>query len=277
MTNSLYKKLLVLTDFSSHANSAVQIAIDIAKKTDAEIHLLHYFAVPLDWGDLDPLHENLYPTVNILLDQVKRQLSDVEKRVQSQGVPVQKYLSINEGMGYINDYITAHHIDLVFMGIKGDGILNIGSFTTKVLHLSTTPVMIVNSYTAPVTFDRITYCTNFATSEKSTLIAIQQVAEQFKSHLDAIYVNTPSSFQSTGQIKNQKQGFFNEGSSISIQVIDEFTIEAGIAHYCEEQRTNLIALNIHPSGYFSQLFSHALVEKVSQKTTIPILCFPLKK
>ena len=43
----LPRKILVPTDFSPHAEHAMQYAVELAKKLGASLHLLHAYAVPV--------------------------------------------------------------------------------------------------------------------------------------------------------------------------------------------------------------------------------------
>ena len=52
------KKIIVPTDFSEHANYALKVAAQIAKKQNAEIHLIHMLELPNAGADaLSNAHE----------------------------------------------------------------------------------------------------------------------------------------------------------------------------------------------------------------------------
>jgi nucleotide-binding universal stress UspA family protein len=63
------KTILVPTDFSDGSKSAVNTAIEIAKKGNTQIHFLHVLSTPVDWLKLNKSQEKtiLIPSKKLAL------------------------------------------------------------------------------------------------------------------------------------------------------------------------------------------------------------------
>jgi len=57
------KKILIPTDFSSCADNAINVALEIARKVRAEVQFVHCLPVPTDWVSLGADQDKLYPEV----------------------------------------------------------------------------------------------------------------------------------------------------------------------------------------------------------------------
>ena len=145
------KSILVPTDFSQEADNALDFAIQLAKKIEAEIKLLHVIELPSGsfkvTGDIyagtDTL-DNVY-TIQ-LLDSIKNNLANLEKSVADQGVKVSSKMEKGNVYRHISGDITEENTDLIVMGTKGatgwKEVL-IGSNAERVIRNSHVPVFTV--------------------------------------------------------------------------------------------------------------------------------------
>jgi nucleotide-binding universal stress UspA family protein len=142
------QRILVPTDFSPSASQAIERAVDLAKLTNAEIHLLHAYEIPVGVG---------VPGVPLAIppeffDQVRdasqHQLDEVAKRVAARGLKVQSHLTCDTPARAILDASEQIHVDLIVMGTRGrTGMKHVllGSVAERTVRLSTCPVVTVKS------------------------------------------------------------------------------------------------------------------------------------
>jgi len=146
--------ILIPTDFSAVANNALSYAIDLAKKTGAQIHVLHVKHVPV--------MDASFPaeTYQIYLDEIdkaaKMGMEELEKNIlKTSGV---KY-DLQTVMGFVHDelqhFVKRHDIDLIVMGTTGASGLQeifIGSNAASVVSKSEVPVMVIPHLAKPSDF-----------------------------------------------------------------------------------------------------------------------------
>ena len=141
----MFKKILYPVDFSEHTEGIVEYGVAIARKFDAEFHLLHvipnlnYFT-PYE-SFLTP--ENMVAIERSIESEVER---DLNKIIENIGIPVIKVVKTGVIFMEIIDYIKTEKIDLVVMGTHGrSGIehILIGSVAEKIVRKAPCPVLTI--------------------------------------------------------------------------------------------------------------------------------------
>ena len=141
----MFKKIVCPVDFSEFTDETINYAVDIAKKYDAELHLLHvipnlnYFT-PYE-SFLTP--ENLVAIEKNIEKEIEKDFENILKKID---IPVKKVIKTGVTFVEIIDYIKAENIDLIVMGTHGrSGFEHIllGSVAEKVVRRATCPVLTV--------------------------------------------------------------------------------------------------------------------------------------
>jgi nucleotide-binding universal stress UspA family protein len=144
------RRILVATDFSSEAATALQTAASLlgSGREDAEIILLHSYLVPYDLLPADG-----FVSAAAGLKQWQTAQIDVERRLAlcAQTLPESAPTVVTRGVeGYPPDIIVEqaalHDVDLIAMGTHGRTGLShafLGSIAEKVIHRAPCPVLTV--------------------------------------------------------------------------------------------------------------------------------------
>jgi nucleotide-binding universal stress UspA family protein len=160
------KRILVPIDFSDVTPPVIDLARQLAKAADAEIHLVHVkelsaAAAPgtLGYGlagmpELAPMSGVPVPVFDPMPQPIpenedqKSKLAQWEKEITQDGIKV----SLHEPTGAVTEEILnqadALNADLIVMGTHGHGAMHnllVGSATKGVLKHSTRPVLLVPS------------------------------------------------------------------------------------------------------------------------------------
>jgi nucleotide-binding universal stress UspA family protein len=143
-----FKKILVPIDFSSHSEQATRLAVDMAKKFDAEITLLHVYNIPTY-----PLPEGFVlaspDTVVELMERINGAIKQARGRALERGAEhVDTLLTEGSAAAEIVRVATDKHFDLVVMGTHGrNGFQHalMGSVAEKVVRKAHCPVLTVRS------------------------------------------------------------------------------------------------------------------------------------
>jgi universal stress protein A len=142
----MFNKILVPLDFSDYTDEIVRVAVQLAKKFDSTLHLLH--VIPN--MDYFTPYESFLPVeslVNIQRDierEVEKDMDGVARKTED--VPAVKVVRTGVAFVEITDYVRAENIDLVVMGTHGRGGLEhilLGSVAEKVVRKSPCPVLTI--------------------------------------------------------------------------------------------------------------------------------------
>lgn len=141
----MFKKILCPVDFSQFTQDVINYAVDLAKKYDAELHVMHvvpnmtYFT-PYE-SFLTP--ENLVAVEKNIQDEVENNFA---KLLKNETVPTRTIIRTGVPFVEIIDYAKSESIDLIVMGTHGhSGIehILIGNVAEKVVRKSPCPVMTI--------------------------------------------------------------------------------------------------------------------------------------
>lgn len=141
------KNILVPTDFSKYSDSALNVAVDMAEKYDANIYLIHAVdntitRKSIDYGiryeEIKQIEEN---SVNASAEKLKKQSANKNDKVK-----IIHITKIGDPAEVILKEQKAKKIDLIVIASHGrSGILRylMGSVATKVTKSAKCPVMLV--------------------------------------------------------------------------------------------------------------------------------------
>ena len=139
-----FRRILVPVDFSKHADAALDLAIELAKESGAEIHLVHAYELPssvtLAYGVAIP--QSVWDGVQ---EAATAKLNEALARTKAAGVVGTTHLLTAPAADAIAETAAAHAVDLIVMGTRGrSGITRmfLGSVAERVLRRALQPVFV---------------------------------------------------------------------------------------------------------------------------------------
>ncbi len=153
------KRILYATDLSDNSAYAFGYALNLAKKYDAEITILHVIYMMMGvsgnvvgfYFNEKELEENMQKRVTHVTEEINERLKVfVDEKVADHPESADKVVSIEVCQGYPADEILKKadelHCDLIVMGTHGKGIVSqtfFGSVAKRVLRRVRKPVFII--------------------------------------------------------------------------------------------------------------------------------------
>ncbi len=141
----IIKKIVVATDGSDTAKRSVDYAIDLSRKYDAKLVILHVLSVLIPRGSVSSVSDKLYqedrPKASILLEDAQKKAK--ESGVESTAELVEDHMPV---YGEIIACAEREEADLIVVGTKGrSGVarLLLGSVASGVVTYSPIPVLVV--------------------------------------------------------------------------------------------------------------------------------------
>ncbi len=280
------KKILIPTDFSEQAESALQVGILIAKQTGAEIHLLHIeeFVNGTGFsamGDAAAAQTNQLFMVK-LMEVNKRKIVELIDRIspQTEGLTIVHQVDIGQMFKIVRDYIKENAIDLVVMGTHGSSGFSevlIGSNTEKVVRHAGCPVLSVRQLPDNFSLKKMVFATNFDGDQEKVVSQLKQMQALFGSHIYLLYVNTLFSFTSTRRIREKMEAFVKQHqlTEYEFHAYSDETEERGIIHFSDEVEADVIAVATHGRTGLSHLLLGSIAEDIVNHAQRPVLTFHL--
>lgn len=278
------KNILVPTDFSKEAKKALLIALEIVKKTNGKIILLHILEIP------NYLIENTNYNVHTgILNDLQEELISEEKKefdklVKDENIDT-NFIDFKREIGsakrkiveFAND--TNNNIDLIVMGTSGISSVEaavVGSNTENVVRTVNCPV--ISTKTAFKTFNNFVLASNFINIDSTpNYEKVLQFAKLFDAKIHLVHINTPSQFINSNVLEKNIQSF------VEYWKLDNYTInqynheefETGLFLFSKKVSGDLIAMGTHGHIGLNRILYESKTESVVNNFRIPILSFKL--
>lgn len=146
------RRILALLDGSERAEQLLPYLVDHARMSDAEVTLLRVCEPPLISSDypeaIMPLtwEEYIKRVTSYQKEQCSLYFDDMEKRLQGMGLKVKSEGLLGNAAEEITNYVTRNQFDLIALTTHarcGIGVWPIGSVADKVIHGTSSPILLV--------------------------------------------------------------------------------------------------------------------------------------
>lgn len=266
--------ILVPTDFSEIANTALRYSAMLAKKLDARIILFHAVPHLSHWwvSASDELVQEAYQnqeTIKAMLINEGVEAGKIEAHVFYQ-FPLNKW---------INDFVRKNKIDFAVVGTKGTSGLKsttMGSFALGMIKYASVPVIAVPSDAKLKGISNILYPTDMEDASME-IKKILPYAKMFEATIHVVYIskNEPlEKLKATNKLNDIVERTNYE--KITTDVKDGGNIESLINESIREKDIDLVVMFPKEKGFFKQLFKGSVTEEVSYQIKVPLFAINKK-
>ncbi len=265
------KNILVPIDFSIVSEHATRLAMELAKRHEATLYLLHI----MEYNSVGPLEpDGTYVATTYTKAAVERTLREGELKLDNYFIKlnihqphIKKLYGLGALEGVISDKIEELDIDLVVMGTQGtSGIkeLFFDSNAEKVVRHVKCPVITIKKETKIEDIKSIVFGTDLIYSSQHVISKLNELQSWFDAHLYIVRVNTPDNFERDEVIKEVEKKIAAKLNSenVTIKNYNDVTPEKGIRHFAEEHNADMIALGTHGLKGLSHFFSGSIAEDI---------------
>lgn len=276
------KKILVPTDFSKQATSALKLAHQIALKTKAEIVLAHVVEVPSSSGlsltgevKIDDM-ENIF--IIKMIEQSKNRIRAMAEDSRFHGVKIHTDVQVGSPFVQLSSLLNAHEVDLTVMGTQGSSGLDeifLGSNAEKMVRNAKCPVISVKTDTDLSEIRNIVFATDLKGNLDKVVSKLLILLEVTGAKLHLLKVNTPSNFISSRIIKKNLEEFKTKYAlkDASINIYSDVDEEDGIIYFAEENKMDMIALATRGRTGLMHLLSGSIAEDIVNHAKRPVWTF----
>ncbi|MBG6132999.1 nucleotide-binding universal stress UspA family protein [Aquimarina sp. EL_43] len=277
----MIKSILVPTDFSKQAESALKVAAQIAKKNNAKIYLLHILELPMHLTDLmSSGAPGPAPEAVFFMKQTHKKFEEVLNQDYLKDIDVIETVNFEDVLHGIINSSTKNNIDIIIMGSHGStGFeeLFIGSNAEKVVRTSKKPVLVIKEDCDIFEINDFVYATNFDDEDKPCLLAAHDFSKSIQAKLHLVWINTANGFKTTYETEEKMNNMISnlaiEGYSLNIY--NDNTVEKGILNFADSINAGMIGISTHGRKGISHFINGSLGEDVVNHAKRPVLTFKI--
>ncbi|KAF0249781.1 MAG: UspA domain-containing protein [bacterium] len=290
------KKILFPTDFSDCAGQAFSYAIDLAKRFQAELHILHAIVNHTYAGYFSPDQEKLYKG---LRKNAEHLMEDLVEKYPLENIKVEKlYFPALSASSMILDYADQYQMNLIVMGTHGrQGLshLMLGSVAENVIRTANCPVLTIGKVTeqtkdnSDAIIKNILVPIDFSEHSKKSLAYAMELATLYHAKLQLLHIiDTPiypafyvvDQLATTSIAVNIKTRVLDNLSTLlkglgeSKIVSETYAIEGraamDIARFATEHQSDLIVIATHGLTGVERFLLGSVTEKVVRIAKSPV-------
>lgn len=272
------KKIIVPVDFSEHSEYALYTAALIAKKTGAElvvVHMLELSEALLNKSDAQQQIEGIY--FMRLAEQKFETFLEKDYLKEFTIVPVIKHFKVFSELSEL-----ASDADLIVMGSHGTSGVEeffMGSNTEKVVRTSDVPVLVIKNKIEKLSIGTVVFASDL---HEDTLAAYNKAQAMFNAlgaKVQLLYVNLPNDdFMSTHEIKELTDDFLakaDKAPDLPVAYYSDYTVEEGVLNYSSLINADVIAVPTHGRSGLSHFFNGSIGEDIANHSLLPVVTFKI--
>jgi nucleotide-binding universal stress UspA family protein len=281
----MYDSILVPTDGSDVARAAAETAVELARRFDARLHVVHV----LDPGESATAADD---ADDGLTRSAERATSPAADRATDAGLEVTVAAVDPEGSIHraILDYAAEHAVDCIVMGTYGRTGLDrfvLGSVAERTIRESPVPVVTVHEgTTVDLPFDAILVPTDGSDCARAAADHAIELARLTGAALHTVHVVDAGVLHGGADPATLLDSLEAAGQRVLDAVVERAT-EAGvetveasvlngtphraIAGYADEYDVDCVVMGTHGQSGLDQRFLGSVTERVVRSTDVPVL------
>jgi nucleotide-binding universal stress UspA family protein len=278
------KKILVPTDFSAHAEYALKVAAQIARKNNGEIFLLHMLELPAlasdGIGESNAVGSSSdLPEVMFFMEKTRERFQEFVNKPYLEGISVVEAIQFDRAFEGIIAHSKKHSIDLVVMGSHGASGFHemfIGSNTEKVVRTSDVPVLVIKKEQGEFNPQKFVFASDFSDEIKKPFAKVVEFANSFDTELHLVSINTPNNFKSTHAAEKTIQNFasqFDIKNGYQLHIYNDVNIEKGVLHFSNSINADLVGMCTHGRQGLAHFFNGSVSEDLVNHAVRPVITF----
>ena len=279
MTNILFP-----TDFSDAADNAFLYALQLTKKLDANLTLLHVYELPELGRALHQTSKEVYELMemeslenfNKCIKKLRELASDKGygdvdfKHVMAEGQIISKIATIAEKE-------KANYIVMGTTGASGLKEVFLGSVASGVIDSAPCRVLSIPEHTSPSdAIKKVAYLTNYKDEEVVSFDQVAAFAKKFNADIYCVHYDEHVSDLSQEDMTQWKEKLHTEGLNVSYQVITGEDFEHALVDFYEKNNIDIIGIQPRKRNLFSAIFKKSNTKSIAQHLKIPLLSLPAK-
>lgn len=277
------KKIIVPVDFSEYSENALQTAAFLAKKSDAEVLVVHM--LELSNAVLSRSESYLQQEMLFYLQMSEKKLAEFLEKEYLSGIKVTPIIKHFKIFSEIDQLARNEGADLIVMGSKGASGLKemfIGSNTEKVIRYAHVPVLVIKEEPIIKHIDKVLFACDFSDDDAKPYVEAKEFLKKFNADMELVYVSTPTSkFKSTKELEERMKRFFNQANESydesvhKVKIISDYSVEKGVFYYADKINSDALVVATHGRKGIAHFFEGSISEDIANHSKLPVLSFKI--
>lgn len=268
-------KILVPIDFSKSSRNTISHAINIAKKTNAEIFLLHVASIS---SHVFPNFEAESDTTSLLKTRITRELNGLVAELKSEhGVNVSAELIEGSVSSGIPEVAARKKCDLIVMGTHGiSGVQEffMGTNAYRVVTAASCPVLTVNESATNSEYKTIVLPIDSSLHTRDKVSEVTAIAQIFGSKVKIVGLVTGEHEEElkffNAKIKQVEEHFGVKGVDFESKIIHGENIAGMLNSYAQAVDADLVTIMTEQEAS-TGLFVGPHAQRIVNHSRIPVL------
>jgi nucleotide-binding universal stress UspA family protein len=277
MKKESIQTILFPTDFTEDAEQAYLYALEIAKKTNADLHLFHAIEEPFDYAvRIEEIIESKKDRAYKILQQMMNQARESD---EYRTLTIYSEIKRSKPLPAILTKAEEVDADLIVVGTKGESSLKrilYGNVTSSLLLESNIPICTIPANSKKPYLDRFIFTTDFRDGDLLTLNRTIDFAQPFDAEVHVIHVSTSNSIQSKSKFRGFCELVSEEIDYPKMEfnriVSENFT--QGLTTYLDERPTSLVIITRYKKKYLKTMIWASSTQEITYHTRVPMLVLP---
>ena len=279
------KKILVPTDFSDSANNALDFACDIARKSQAEIELLHVvdFVAPAFGSTGGMVYYEGYDSLSKEMEEsAKESISVLIKDPKRKDVKISTNVKVGDPYDSIAKIVSKQDSDLIVLGTQGTSGIHeilIGSNAEKVVRFAHCPVITVPTSYKLGEIKSIAFALDKDMKNKGVFAKVKIIARLFDAELKFVWVHTIHDLENETMTADEIESFITKSGFVDFdfQVLKSISSYEGILRFAQENDIDMIAMATHGRRGLAHLFVGSTAEGVVNHAKRPVWTMSMRE
>ncbi|MEP1093808.1 MAG: universal stress protein [Cyclobacteriaceae bacterium] len=275
------KKILVPVDFSEVSNNAVDFAVNLAEKFNAELTLMHSVSFQYFADFQYHIHEDVRKMINEAKGEARDKIDAIIGSLKSD-IDVLGHVGSNNLIDEIREMISRHDFDLVVVGTHGSHGWKeflTGSNTEKIVRRISIPVIAVPAKVTSTDIRKILVPLDLREIRRGFFDEVAKLQRSFSAALEFVWIKTPHNIESDEIVTQELTILLKEQGveNFSFSIDHEIFPSDGILKHAKETAADMIAMATHGRRGISHWLSGSLTEDTLNHIHIPVWAFKLDK
>ncbi|MEO7310690.1 MAG: universal stress protein [Chitinophagaceae bacterium] len=276
--NYQIKNILVPVDFSDAANNALQVAVAMASRHKAVIHLLHVM-LPQVYIDPTGMYAPMQEFEQNFMDDAREKLSKHKAAIRKTNeVEVTTEIGVGSVAICVSNYVLNNQKDLVVMGTHGISGWNeffLGSNAMATIKECSCPVLTIPPSFKKRTFDSILYPIRNVEGVVEKYDYIKPIVEKNDAQIHLLGVaQEDDEYESTllsNKLKAVREAIAHDNQYISYETYQCTNIASKILEVAHTRNDDIIIINATLDKAWYNFFGGSYTQQIVNHSKIPVL------
>ena len=272
----IMNEILVATDLSTPSGWALDMAVELATRSQAHVRLLHIVEHPQGTilnisGDFDLEEAEENEEIRQYMDRARTEVKKIAEEYP--GIDLRPEVHLGKPVTSVADSIKEESADLIIVSSRGaDKADMLGSTTEELVRKATCPVITVKSKLHASGIKDIVFATNFIERQPHVIEELKDLQRLFEAKLHLLKVNIFDNLPLDDNTRKEMEEFveYYDIGYYTLNYTNNPVEEDGIIQFANEIQADMIAIATHGRTGIQHLIYGSVAEDIVKHAKRPV-------